>query len=60
MEEATEDAPDLEACQMIWGTKTREFLAVLQSTVNRAEMGDQEWRLLRYILDLPDLHPYCD
>ena len=36
---------------------------MLLSTLNRTELGAQEWRdalFLRYDLEPPDLHKYCD
>ena len=42
--------------------KTRAWLTVRPSTVNRTELGDQEWRdvlFLRYGLEPSDLPMYC-
>ena len=44
-------------------TKTGTWLTVQPSTVNGTELGAQEWRgslFLRYGLDPPYLHHYCD
>ena len=50
-------------CRLQRATKTGAWLTVQPSTVNGTELGAQEWRdtlFLRYGLDLPDLHTYCD
>ena len=44
-------------------TKTGAWLTVQPSTVNRTELGAQEWRddlFLRYGLDPPELPTHCD
>ena len=52
----------LDAHRLRRGTKTRDWLTVLQSTVNGTELGDQEWHVslfLRYGIDPPDLSTHC-
>ena len=60
---ALEGAPVLQERQMRRVAKTGAWITVLPSTVNRTELGAQEWRdalFLSYGLDPPDLPKYCD
>ena len=60
---ALEEAPVLHARCLQREAKTGAWLTVLPSTVNRTELGAQEWRdslFLWYGLDPPDLPKYYD
>ena len=60
---ALEGAPVLHACRMRRTAKTGAWLTVLPSTVNGTKLEAQEWSdalFLRYGMDPPDLHKYCD
>ena len=60
---ALEGAPVFHARRLQQAAKTRAWITVLPSTVNRTELGSQEWRdalFLLYGLDPPDLPKYCD
>ena len=60
---ALEGAPVFHARQLQQAAKTRAWITVLPSTVNRTELGSQECRdalFLLYGLDPPDLLKYCD
>ena len=63
LEEAMASSPALDTCQLIHGTKTGACLAMLLSTVNRTEMGGQDWcyvLFICYVIDLLYLPPQCD
>ena len=58
-----ESAPALDACQLIWGTKMGEWLAVFPYTVKWMHMVAQEYRNALFIcheIDLLDLPPHWD
>ena len=58
-----EEAPVLHARRLQRAAKNGAWLTVKPSTVNRTDLGDQEWRdalFLRYGLDPLDLPTYCD
>ena len=60
---ALEGSPVLHACCLRRSEKTGAWLTVQPFTVNRTELGDQEWRdalFLRYGLEPPDRPTYCD
>ena len=60
---ALEGALVLQARRMRRAAKTGAWITVLPSTVNRTDLGAQEWRdtlFLRYGLDPPDFPKYCD
>ena len=57
------ETPVQGTCRLRRATKTGAWLTVQPSTVNRRELGAQEWRddlFLQYGLDLPDPTNYCD
>ena len=61
--EAQTDVPKEDARRMGWITKTGEYLSVLHSTINGAELGVQEWRdflFLCYGIDNPNLPDHCN
>ena len=63
MTAAPEGGPVLHTRRLRRATKTGAWLIVQPSTVNRTELGSQEWRdtlFLRYGLDPPDLPTHCD
>ena len=56
-------APEVVNRRLRRATKTGAWLTVQSSTVNRTDLGNQEWRdaaFLRYGLEPPDLPKYCD
>ena len=63
MTAALKGAPVLHARRLQRATKTGAYLTVQPSTVNRTELGAQEWRdalFLWYSLKPPDLPTHCD
>ena len=63
LEETLEGDPFQVACLLQQAKKTRECLMVHPSTVNRMELGAQEWQdaiFPRYGIEPPDLPKYCD
>ena len=63
MEEAMEESPTLDERRTRWGNKTGTWITMFPSTVNRTELGAQEWRdppFIRYGIETPDLPYHCD
>ena len=63
LEETLAGPPVQGACQLRHAKETGACMSVQTSTVNGMELGAQEWQdyiLLRYGLDPPDLPNYCD
>ena len=57
------ESPALDTCQLRQVTKTGAWLSMLPSTVNRTEMGDQDWRYVLFIcygIYPLYLSPHCD